>query len=163
MTRLSMHGTQITLPQNTEILISRVLKATPDQVYRAHTEAALIQQWLLGPDGWKMPVCISDARPGGHFRYEWANEGRGFYATGEYIEATPNRRLAHIERMFLPERTPEMRVITEFTPEGHGTCMTMRMILPDLAARDATLASGMTDGIEICYARLDRQTADPAA
>ena len=142
---------------DTEIRITRICNGTPEQLYRAHTEAALIQQWLLGPDGWTMPVCISDARPGGHFRYEWAKGDQGFYATGDYIATTPHSRLEHIERMFLPDRTPDMHVITEFAPEGQGTRLTMRMILPNLAARDATLASGMTDGIEVCYARLDDQ------
>jgi uncharacterized protein YndB with AHSA1/START domain len=36
-------------------------------------EAELIQKWLLGPDGWTMPVCVNEARPGGKIRYEWAD------------------------------------------------------------------------------------------
>ena len=152
---------KLTLPNDTEIHVSRFLKGSPAQVYRAHTEAALIQRWLLGPEGWTMPVCISDVRAGGHFRYEWAKDGKGFHATGEYIAVTPNQRLEHVERMFLPARTPEMHVITEFQPEGEGTRLAMRMILPDKAARDATIATGMTDGIEECYIRLEGQIIEP--
>jgi uncharacterized protein YndB with AHSA1/START domain len=36
-------------------------------------EAELIQKWMLGPDGWTMPVCVNEARPGGKIRYEWAD------------------------------------------------------------------------------------------
>lgn len=155
MNAIAPPGLTLTLIGDTEILISRHIKGSPEQVYRAHTEAALIPKWLLGPDGWTMPVCISEARAGGHFHYEWAKDGKGFYATGEFIAVTPFSRLEHIERMFLPDRTPENHVITEFTSEGSGTRLTIRMILPDLATRDAILASGMTDGYEECYARLD--------
>ena len=42
-----------------------------EAVYRAHTDPKLIQKWLLGPEGWTMPVCINEAKPGGNIRYEW--------------------------------------------------------------------------------------------
>jgi hypothetical protein len=47
--------------------------ATPN---RSHTEPRLIQKWLLGPDGWTMPVCVNEPQPGGKARYEWA-DGKG--------------------------------------------------------------------------------------
>jgi uncharacterized protein YndB with AHSA1/START domain len=66
------------------VVVTRRFSALPEAVYRAHTEPRLIQRWMLGPDGWTMPVCVCDARPGGKFRYEWADgKGRGFYITGE--------------------------------------------------------------------------------
>ena len=58
------------------IVVTRQFAAPPEAVYRAHTDPKLIQKWLLGPDGWTMPVCICDARPGGKIRYEWA-DGKG--------------------------------------------------------------------------------------
>jgi uncharacterized protein YndB with AHSA1/START domain len=45
--------------------VTRRFAASPEAVYRAHTEPRLIQKWLLGPDGWTMPVRVSEARPGG--------------------------------------------------------------------------------------------------
>lgn len=164
MNAIAPPGLTLTLVGDTEILISRHLKGSPEQVYRAHTEPDLIPKWLGSSDGWTMPVCISEARAGGHFRFEWAGkDGNGFYATGEYIAVTPFSRLEHVERMFLPDRTPENHIVTEFVPEGSGTRLTLRMILPDLATRDAILASGMTDGYEDCYARIDSLTADMPA
>ena len=72
------------------VVVTRRFAAPPEAVYRAHTEADLIQKWMLGPDGWTMPVCINDARPGGKFRYEWTNgKGNGFYADRRICRAGP--------------------------------------------------------------------------
>ena len=103
-----------------------------------------------------MPVCICEARPGGNFHYEWTNgKGQGFHITGTFVELTPFIRIVHIERMFLPEPTPDNHVETRFAPDGAGTLMTMRMTLPDEKARAAMLATGMERGMEASYARLD--------
>jgi uncharacterized protein YndB with AHSA1/START domain len=46
---------------DTRVIVTRNFGAPPEAVYRAHTESKLIQKWLLGPDGWTMPVCICEA------------------------------------------------------------------------------------------------------
>jgi uncharacterized protein YndB with AHSA1/START domain len=141
------------------IVITRRFAAPPQDVYRAHVEPALLQQWCLGPDGWTMPVCIFEAKPGGKMRYEWANsDGRSFFLTGEIVELQPPHRIVHIERMHLPDPTPDNHVVTTFTAEGRGTLMTMRMTVPDAATREAMLATGMDRGMEESYARLERQS-----
>ena len=138
------------------IVVTRRFAASPEAVYRAHIEPELIQQWLLGPDGWTMPVCISDARPNGKIRYEWTNgKGGGFHLTGEYLELEPYRRIVHVERMHLPDPTPDNRVETRFEVDGNGTLITMRMSLPDAATRARMLASGMEGGMEASYLRLE--------
>ena len=139
------------------VVVARSFAAPPEAVFRAHTEPELVQQWMLGPEGWSMPVCICDARPGGKIRYEWARPGqRGFYLTGEFVELEPWRRIVHIERMHMPDPTPDNRIETLFSPDKGGTLMTMRMTLPDSKTRDAMLATGMEHGMEASYARLDR-------
>lgn len=143
---------------DTQVLVKRRFAVRPELVFRAHTEAKLIQKWLLGPDGWTMPVCISEAQPGGRIRYEWSDgNGNGFHLTGEYVELEPFRRIVHIERMHLPDPTPDNRVETRFEPDGDGTLMTMVMSLPDSETRAAMLASGMDQGMEASYARLEAQ------
>jgi uncharacterized protein YndB with AHSA1/START domain len=138
------------------IVVTRRFEASPEALYRAHTEPELIRRWLLGPDGWTMPVCVCEARPGGSIRYEWANDkGQGFYLTGECLVVEPFTRLVHVERMFLPERTPDNHVETTFEADGAGTLMTMRMTLPDPATRAAMLSTGMERGMEMSYQRLD--------
>ncbi|WP_076863949.1 SRPBCC domain-containing protein [Bradyrhizobium mercantei] len=141
------------------IVVTRRFVAPPEAVYRAHTEPELLQQWLLGPDGWTMPVCISELRPGGRIRFEWTDgRGRGFYQTGEYLELEPFSRIVHVGRMHLPDPTPDNHVETRFAPDGDGTLMTMRMTLPDAETRAAMLATGMEHGMEDSYARLDRMS-----
>ena len=49
---------------DTNIVVTRRFAAPPEALYRAHTDPKLIQKWLLGPEGWTMPVCISDAHAG---------------------------------------------------------------------------------------------------
>ena len=141
---------------DTHVVVTRRFKASPKAVYRAHTETELIQKWLLGPEGWTMPVCINEAKPGGRIRYEWSDgKGNGFYLTGEYIALEPFSRIQHVERMHLPEPCPDNHVETRFEADGTGTLMTMRMTVPDRATREAMLATGMEHGMEASYARLD--------
>lgn len=142
------------------IVVVRRFAARPGDVYRAHVETGLLRQWMLGPEGWSMPVCVSEARPGGGIRFEWSDgEGAGFHLTGEYVALEPFSRLVHVERMFLPERTPDNHVETSFAPDGEGTRMTIRMTLPDRETRDAMIDSGMADGMEASYARLEEVLA----
>jgi uncharacterized protein YndB with AHSA1/START domain len=159
-----MSKLELTTEGDRHVIVKRRFAAPPEQVYRAHVEPALIQKWMLGPEGWTMPICIADARPGGKIRFEWSNgEGGGFYLTGEYLALEPFSRIVHVERMFLPDPTPDNHVETTFTPDGSGTLMVMRMTLPDAQVRAAMLASGMEQGMEASYARLDHLGEEVAA
>ena len=140
---------------DTRVIITRLFRARPEFVWRAHLEPELLQGWCTGPDGWTMPVCLCDPRPGGSFRYEWTNGEIGFHATGEFISLTPHSRIEHVERMFLPDQTPDNHVVTEFTPVEAGTRLVMTMTLPDAQSRAAMLATGMADGMEESYARME--------
>lgn len=149
---------------DTHVVVTRRFAARPESVYRAHTDPRLIQQWMLGPDGWSMPVCISEARPGGRLRCEWSDgKGRSFFLTGEYLELEPHRRIVHVERMHLPDPTPDNHVVTTFEATEGGTLMTLRMTLPDASTRAAMLATGMERGMEASYARMETLLATPSA
>ncbi len=155
---MTMTMTKLTLKTegDTHIVVTRRFAAPPEAVYRAHTDPKIIQKWLLGPEGWTMPVCINEARPGGKFRYEWAHPKQGsFHITGEFLELEPHRRIVHVERMHLPDPTPDNHVETRFDPDGDGTLMTMRMTLPDEQTRKMMLSTGMEHGMEASYARLE--------
>ena len=146
----------LTTEGDTHVIVKRRFAAPPEAVYRAHTDPKLIQQWCLGPEGWTMPVCINEGKPGGKIRYEWSNgKGGDFYVTGEFLELVPFSRLVHVERMHMPDVTPDNHVETTFEPDGTGTLMTMRMTLPDTNVRAAMLATGMEHGMEASYARLE--------
>lgn len=145
---------------DTHVVITRPFAAPPKAVFRAHTEAELMQKWMLGPDGWSMPVCISEPKPGGRIRCEWSDgQGNGFHMTGEYEVVEPHTRTVHVERMFLPDPTPDNHVETRFEAKDSGTLVTMRMTLPNAEARAAMLASGMEHGMEASYVRMEEMLA----
>lgn len=151
-----MKKLNLTTEGDTHIIVTRRFDAAPEAVYRAHTQPELVRQWMLGPDGWSMPKCECDARPGGKIHYGWENaEGHGFHLTGEFVELEPFSRIVHIERMHLPDPTPDNHIETRFDPVDGGTLMTMRMTLPDAETRAAILASGMEQGMETSYQRME--------
>ena len=148
---LALHG-------DTQVIVTRRFAAPPARVFAAHTDPALLARWMTGPDGWVMTNCQCDARPGGTLRCDWAPEGDGagaFHLTAEFLAVEPHRRIVHVERMFLPDPTPDNHVETTFAPDGTGTLLTMIMTLPDAATREIMLATGMEDGMEASYARLE--------
>jgi uncharacterized protein YndB with AHSA1/START domain len=152
-----MSQMNLKVEDDTHVVVTRQFAASPEAVYRAHTEPAIIQQWMTGPDGWSMPSCVCEAHPGGNIRYEWSDgQGNGFSLTGEFLDLQPFSRIEHIERMHLPDPTPDNHIVTTFEPKDGGTFMTMRMELPNKQTRDAMLASGMEHGMEASYQRLER-------
>ena len=154
-----MNKLELKTEGDTHVIVKRRFAAPPPAVYRAHTDPKLVQRWMLGPEGWTMPVCQCDARVGGRIRYEWSNgKGMSFYLTGEFLALEPFSRIVHVERMHLPEQTPDNHVETRFDSDGTGTLMTMTMTLPDEATRAAMLATGMEHGMEASYVRLDHLT-----
>lgn len=145
---------------DTHVVIKRRFAAAPESVFRAHTEPQLIQKWMLGPDGWQMPVCVCEPKPGGRIRYEWSDgKGNGFHLTGEFVEVEQGSRIVHVERMHLPDPTPDNHIETRFEADGAGTLMTIRMTLPNAATREAMLATGMDEGMEMSYARMEELMA----
>ena len=70
------------------VIVRRRFAASPEAVYRAHTESDLIKQWMLGPEGWTMPVCEAPNGTGSSFRYEWesADGEQRFGFVGEVLE-----------------------------------------------------------------------------
>ena len=82
-------------------------------------------------------------------------QGAGFHITGEFIEVAPFNRIVHVERMHLPDPTPDNHIVTTFMEDGSGTLMTMRMTLPDEKTRATMLGTGMEHGMEDSYTRLE--------
>jgi uncharacterized protein YndB with AHSA1/START domain len=153
---------KLTTEGDTYVIVTRRFAVPPEAVYRAHIDPKLVQQWMLGPPGWSMPVCINEAKPGGKIRYEWANgKGGGFFLTGEFVALTPFSRIVHVERMHLPDPTPDNHIETTFAEDGSGTLMTMRMTLPNAETRAAMLATGMEHGMEASYVRMEATVLEP--
>ncbi|MFQ1702850.1 SRPBCC domain-containing protein [Loktanella agnita] len=157
MTKLSL-----TLEGDTHVIVTREFSATPELVYRAHTDPELVKKWLYGPDGWVMTQCTYEAWPGGKIRLDWedANGENGFYLTGEFIALTPNERTEHVERMHVPDATPDTHCVTSFAAKSGGTLLTLRMTVADAESRAAMLETGVEEGMEASYARIDPMFAE---
>lgn len=144
------------LLDDTHVRISRVVRGTVEQVWRAHHEPELVQRWMLGPDGWTMPVCETATVVGGTYRYEWeADDGSArFGFEGEVLESVPPHRSVQTERMIGTDGPSTVNEMTLTAVEG-GTLLTVLITYPSKELRDQILATGMTDGMETSYARLE--------
>ena len=159
---MTMEKAQVTLPSDREVKVTRSFKAARSLVYRAYTEAALVQRWLLGPPGWSMPVCEMDVRVGGRYRWRWRSEkdGTEFGFTGTFREVTPPSRLVHGETYdpgTVGDAHPQNEsIVTVMFNENSGiTTVTTLIDFGSKEARDAAVATGMTDGMEQSYQLLD--------
>ncbi len=145
------------LLSDTQVRISRVLNGSVEQIWRAHNDAGLMQQWLLGPEGWSMPVCEIAANVGDSYRYEWAPEGGGeggFGFVGELLESQAPYRAVTTERMIGMPGDGTLNELT-LTPIADGTLLTLVITYPTMELRDTILGTGMTDGMEVSYQRLE--------
>lgn len=157
----TMPKAEVSLPSDAEVMVTRQFNAPRDLVYRAYTTPELMQRWLLGPPGWTMPVCEMDVRVGGRFRWRWrSNEnGKEFGFHGEFREVSPPRKIVHTEFYDPGDVGGDMgdgSLITVELTEANGvTTLVTRMDFASKEARDAAMSTGMTDGMESSYRKLD--------
>jgi uncharacterized protein YndB with AHSA1/START domain len=156
-------ATEAQILNDTQVRVSRVIRGTVEQVWQAHHDADLLRRWLLGPDGWTMPVCEVATAVGDTYRYEWATvdgtERFGF--TGDLLESSPPNRAVTSERMIGmdgPGNTNEMTL----TPVDGGTLLSIVITYPSAEVRDIILATGMVGGMETSYARLEAEVLGAA-
>lgn len=152
-------GTRVEILSDQHVRITRLIEGPRDLVWRAHSEPELIRQWMLGPDGWRMSVCEVDLSVGGAYRIAWepepGTEGEGFGFDGETLLIEAPRRMVQTEHMTdtdLPTTTNDLSLYEE---DG-ATLVTVLIEYPDAATRDAVLATGMADGMEESFRRMER-------
>src|SRR3954471_24269591 len=146
---------KVTTLSEEEICLTRLFDAPRALVFEAMTRPEHVRQWWgrLG-DGYSVPVCEIDLRPGGAWRFvnRHPNGEAVFY--GEYREITPPGRLVFTE-IFEPFPDAVSVVSAEFTDEGGRTRMTATVRYPSLEVRDMVLATGMSKGAGVSYDRLE--------
>ena len=151
-------GTQTEILDDTHVRITRLVEGPRDLVWRAHQEPELMKQWLLGPDGWRMSVCEVDPSVGGRYRYAWeqvdGGEGTGFGFDGETLLSEAPRRAVTTEHMTGTDFPSTLNDLNLEEEDG-ATLITLLIEYPDKQTRDMVLATGMTDGMESSYARLE--------
>lgn len=142
------------LPSDREIKIDRIFDAPRTLVWRAFTDAKLLPRWM-GPGQYEMTTSDMDVRPGGTYRWVWKlDEGQYLTITGRFIEVDRPNRMVTMETM--EPSTGESHNVTTFTEKAKRTTVSILIKLPDKKTRDAMLATGMKDGMDLGYLRLDK-------
>ena len=104
------------------VRIHRVLRTTPEKLYRAFTEPAALARWLP-PYGLTCEVHHMDARVGGSFRMSFHNfgSGNGHAFGGEYLELVPQELIRYTDRFEGPNLPGTLEVTVRLTPVLCGT------------------------------------------
>ena len=143
----------VTTPTDREILMTRVFDAPRQLVFDVWTNPEHLPHWLLGPEGWTMPVCEVDLRPGGAWHFVWRrSDGTEMEMRGVYREITPPERLVSTESWggSWPETVNTLTLV-----ENDGkTTVTLTILYPSKEARAAALQTGMKDGVAMSFDRL---------
>jgi uncharacterized protein YndB with AHSA1/START domain len=138
--------TVVTVPTDTEILITREFDAPRHLVYKAWTTPDLIKRWWSGDRG-EMTIAEVDLRVGGKWRFVMTAHGEFEVAFhGEYREIIPNERIVSTE---VYEAMPEGQAlsIVTFAESDGRTVLTLLMQLASKEERDAVISSGMEGGV----------------
>jgi uncharacterized protein YndB with AHSA1/START domain len=137
----------VTLPSDTEILITREFAAPKHLIYKAWTTPELIKRWWSANRG-EVTLAEVDLRVGGKWRYVMVADGGfevGFH--GEYREIVPNERLVSTE-VFEGMPDGEALDTLTLTESGGRTTLTILVQHQNKTHRDAHLESGMEDGLQ---------------
>lgn len=159
-------GAEAQILDDTHVRVARVIRGGVDDVWHAHNDADLMKRWMLGPDGWEMTVCDVAVNVGDTYRYEWAPVAGGpaegadsFGFVGELLESEAPYRAVTTELMIGMEGPGTVNEMT-LTPVDGGTLLSTVITYPSAELRDMILATGMTDGMETSYARLESELAN---
>ncbi|HEX9953145.1 MAG TPA: SRPBCC family protein [Rubricoccaceae bacterium] len=152
----STHRTEITLDPDVPLVrIVREFDATPEKVFRAHTDPALFARWN-GPRDCTMEIDHHDCRTGGAYRYIHTDrDGEVYGFRGCFHEV---RSSAVIVQTFTFEGFPDGVALERLMLDDLGdgrTRLTATSLVDSFEARDAFVASGMESGVREGYERLD--------
>lgn len=155
-------ATEAQILSDTQVRVTRVIRGTAEQVWRAHHEPELMKRWLLGPDGWALTECEVATNVGDAYRYWWKpttadappEMADGFGFDGALLASAPPHRAVTTEHMTGTDY-PSTRNELTLTPVEGGTLLSLVITYPSAEVRDMVLATGMTAGMETSYARLE--------
>lgn len=154
----------VTTPSDREVLITRVVHAARALVFDCYTKPELVRRWLLGPPGWTMPVCEIDLRVGGRYRYVWRGpNGEEMGMGGIYREIAAPERIVTAELFDEDWTGGETLATLTLTERAGRTTIEHSILYASKEARDGALQTGMADGMEMGFQRLDELAATLAA
>ncbi len=145
-----------------ELMITRLINAAPEKVYRAWTEPALLKQWFA-PAPWQVVSAETDVRPGGISMIAMRGpDGNELPNRGVYLEVVPNEKLVFTDaytEAWVPSEKPFMTVILTFENEGGRTRYTARVRHFTVAVREAHERMGFYQGWGQCTTQLEKLVA----
>ena len=108
------------------VRLHRILRATPERVYRAFLDPDAMVKWLP-PHGFTGKVHQLDARVGGTYQMSFTNfsTGQSHSFGGEYLELVPNERIRHTDQFDDPNLPGEMQTTISIRPVMCGTELTI--------------------------------------
>ena len=140
------------------VRITREFDAPPEKVFRAHTDAELISQWL-GPRDLEMTVEHYDCRTGGSYRYTHSRGDEEYKFFGCFHDVRENEMIV---QTFCYEGFRDSVALERLQLEdlGNGrTRLVATSLVDSFEGRDAFVASGMETGVVEGYERLDELLA----
>ena len=163
-------GLQVSTLTDTTIVLTRTFNAPRRLVWEAITDPAKMRRWMLPPPGCTLTVCECEARVGGALRVasKSADADPAMTLQGVFTEVVTHERMVHTEKMVLggwegSGQTIGSLLETHEFAEKHGvTTMRITQAYDSKDARDGAIASGMDEGMEACYQRMDALLAQPA-
>jgi uncharacterized protein YndB with AHSA1/START domain len=145
---------KLTMPSDVELVVTRTFNAPRKLLFEAWTNPKYLPQWMLGPEGWTMPVCEIDLRIGGSWHFVWRkSDGTEMEMRGVYREIKPPERLVSSESWGGP--WPETLNTLVLTEEAGKTTMTLTILYPSKQAREAATMTGMAKGMAMSFDRLE--------
>lgn len=147
--------TEFTLPDPTSIRYVREIHATPQRVWEVYTKPDLVRTWMTGPHpDTDFAVCDMDMRTGGTYQWVWQYPQGRLEIEGKVLAAEEPHRLVTTERMSDVDM-PSTQHEVILRADGERTIMTGTLTYATQEARDAAYASGMAEGMDASFHRLE--------
>lgn len=160
------NGLQVSTPTDTTIVLTRTFNAPRRLVWEATFTPDKMRRWMVPPPGWTMTECECDARLAGALTVAWKSDEADPAMTlhGVFTEVVAQERAVHTETMVLGsgETIGTLVEAHEFAEKDNLTTLRITQAYASKAARDGAIASGMDQGMEACYQRLEAMITHPA-
>ena len=145
--------------QERELVLTRLIDASRERVYRCWTESELLKQWFA-PLPWTTPHAEMDVRPGGSSLIVMAGpDGVEFPNRGVYLEVVPNERLVMTDayvKAWEPSEKPFIMIELTFADEDGKTRYTARVLHWSVADRQQHEQMGFHQGWGQCADQLEK-------
>lgn len=144
-------------PSDRDLMLTRIIDAPPEKVFKAWTEPELLKQWFA-PLPWTTPVVEIDLRPGGASLIVMRSpDGNDMPNRGVYLEVVKNKRLVFTNaytKAWEPSEKPFMTVILTFEDQGEKTNYTALVRHWTIADKETHEKMGFHQGWGLCADQL---------